>query len=101
MCSLTLPLIFYLVTLAIDRTSLGAQRGYTSCSSPTLMAVALQCRGIAAAMTTAGSGAQGEGVGGVEAQEIVIGIAEEVKQHLEKENYINRQKVKPCHGWNA
>lgn len=97
MCLLALPsLQFYLVTLAIRRTSLRAQRGYTSCSSPTLLAVALQCRGIAAAMTTAGSGAQGEGVGCVEAQEVVIGIAEEVKQHLEKEHYINRHKVNPA-----
>lgn len=47
-------------------------------------------------MTTAGSGAQGEGVGCVEAQEVVIGIAEEVKQHLEKEHYINRHKVNPA-----
>lgn len=35
-------------------------------------------------MTTTGSGAQREGVGCIEAQEVVIGITEEMKKHLKK-----------------
>lgn len=76
----------YLVTLAIHRTSLGAEWGCTSCSSPTLMALALQRRGITPAMTAAGSGTQREGVGGIEAQEVVVSITEEMKQHLKEGN---------------
>lgn len=37
-------------------------------------------------MTAAGSGAQRESVGGIEAQEVVISIAEEMKQHLKEGN---------------
>lgn len=37
-------------------------------------------------MTAAGSGAQGEGVSGVEAQEVVVGVTEEVEQHLDGQN---------------
>lgn len=37
-------------------------------------------------MTAAGSGAQGEGVSGVEAQEVVVGVTEEVEQHLDRKN---------------
>lgn len=37
-------------------------------------------------MSAAGSRAQGEGVSGIEAQEVVIGITEEMKQHLERKN---------------
>lgn len=55
---LSLNSFAYLVTLAVDRTSLGAERGCTGCSSPALVALALQRRGVAPAMTTAGSRAQ-------------------------------------------
>lgn len=72
----------HLVTLAVGRASLRAEWCCTGCSSPALVALALQRRGIAAAVTTAGSRTQWESVGGVEAQEVVVGIAEEVKQHL-------------------
>lgn len=37
-------------------------------------------------MTATGSGAQREGIGCIEAQEVVISITEEMKQHLKKEN---------------
>lgn len=37
-------------------------------------------------MTATGSRAQREGVGCIEAQEVVISITEEVKQHLEQGN---------------
>ena len=36
-------------------------------------------------MTSTGSGAQREGVGRIEAQEVVISVTEEMKQHLEKQ----------------
>lgn len=52
------------------------------------MALALQRRGITPAMTAAGSGAQREGVGGIEAQEVVISITEEMKQHLKEGNIV-------------
>lgn len=78
-----------LVTLAIHRTRLGAQRGCARRSSPALLAVALQRRGITPTVAAAGSGAQREGVSRIEAQEVVIGITEEMKQHLEKKNVNN------------
>lgn len=41
-------------------------------------------------MTTASSGAQREGVGGVEAQQVVISITKQMKQHLEDRRQILR-----------
>ena len=44
--------------------------------------MALGCGQVTAATAPAGPGAQGKGVGGVETQEVVVGITEEVEQHL-------------------
>lgn len=73
-----------LVTQAIHRTRFGAQWRYASCSSPALLAVALEGRGITPTMSATGSRAQGEGVSCIEAQEVVIGITEEMKKHLKR-----------------
>lgn len=84
-----------LVALAVHRTGLGAQRGRASCPPPALLAEALEGGGVAPAVSAAGSRAQGEGVGGIEAQEVVVGITEEVKQHLDRKNGNN------AHLWNS
>lgn len=44
-------------------------------------------------MATTGSGAQREGVGCIEAEEVVIRITEEMKQHLEERNEITDIKL--------
>lgn len=71
-----------LVTLAIHRTRLGAQRGCASCPSPAMLAVTFKCRGITPTVAATGSRAQREGVSCIEAQEVVIGIAEKMEEHL-------------------
>lgn len=72
----------YLVTLAV--AVFGAERARTSRPAPALVTVALQCGRVAAAVAATGAGTQGEGVGGVEAQEVVVGVTEQMKQHLER-----------------
>lgn len=62
--------------------SLRTQRGGAVGSSPAQVALALGGGLVTAPVTPAGSRAHRERVGGIEAQEVVVGITEEVEQHL-------------------
>lgn len=91
---LNIPLLHSdLVTLAIHRTRLGAQWGCASCPSPVMLAVTFKRRGITPTVAATGSRAQREGVSCIEAQEVVIGIAEKMKEHLEWKNENNKHFI--------
>ena len=74
----------HLVTRAVQDAGLGAERGGGVHSTPAREALTLGGSCVAAPLAPAGSRAHGERVGGVVSQEIVIGVAEQVKQHLRK-----------------
>ena len=64
------------------RAGLGAQRGGAVSAPPARLALALGCGQVAPPAAPAGPGTQGKGVGGIETQKVVVGITEEVEQHL-------------------
>lgn len=76
----------YLITATMVKlcADLGAERGTAVHSSPPLMALTEGSSYVTAAMTTAVPRANRKRVGGIEAQQVVVGITEEVEQHLVK-----------------
>lgn len=86
-------LFAYLITVTVVMLSadLGAERGTAVHSSPPLMTLTAGSSYVTAPMTTAVPRANWKCVRGIEAQQIVVGVTEEMQQHLVKNTTENEQ----------
>lgn len=90
------PFVYLIaVTMTTLCAALRAERGIAVHSSPPLLALTAGSSHITTPMTTTVPRANWECVGGIEAQQVVVGITKEVKQHL-VDNREVKEMIKLC-----